>query len=198
MAFPGITINRLYKKLSTSLQSWNNYDVILLHVGTNDIVNKSEIVIMDDFTRLLKLIMTQNPGCTIVVSSVLPRIVDFDFTIHKIFFINQQLQQLCLQLGIEFLYTFSSFVSNQLYPIRNLYAFRDGGLHLNQNGSKILRLRFCQCISKFLKPSSAAKPLQRNIDCKIFQIKSVISNRQQLDNAQSTLTIDHRNLIHII
>ena len=54
MAFPGITINRLYKKLSTSLQTWNNYDVILLHVRTNDIVNKSETVIMDDFARLFK------------------------------------------------------------------------------------------------------------------------------------------------
>ena len=94
MAFPGITINRSCKKLSTSLQTWNNYDVILLHVGTNDIVNKSETVIMDDFARLFKSIMTQNPGCTIIVSSILPIIVDFDFTIHKTIFINQQLQQL--------------------------------------------------------------------------------------------------------
>ena len=97
-----------------------------------------------------------------------------------------------------FFYKFSSFVRNQLYPVRNLYAFRDGGLHLNQNGSKILRLRFCQCISKFLKHSSAAKPLQRNIECKIFHINSVISNRQQCDNVQSNLTIDPRNLTHII
>ena len=81
MAFPGITINRLYKKLSTSLQTWNNYNVISLHVGTNDI-------------------MTQNSGCTIIVSSILPRIVYSDFTIHKTIFINQQLQQLYRQLGI--------------------------------------------------------------------------------------------------
>ena len=122
-----------------------NYDVVLVHVGTNDL-NKLNSEILTKFKNLISGIRLVKSDCKIILSSILPRPVDVDLTTEKIIIVNKELQKMCYEQNVEFLYTFSSYMKSG-FPNRKLFAYRDGGLHLNQSGVKILKDRFAFSLS---------------------------------------------------
>ena len=78
------------------------FDIIILHVGTND-VNRLEIADFDIAYNIListvkKLV---RPGSVIVLSAILPRPIDFQETGYFVATVNSRLKSTCLKLVLN-------------------------------------------------------------------------------------------------
>ena len=121
------------------------YDYVILHVGTNDIDNKSVKQIMQAYKFLFRACKSAASNATIVFSSILPRLVDYEDTKNTCINVNTRLQEFCRKNNLKFVKSYQRFL-HAGQPISHLYARRDGGLHLSFEGTKQLR----QCIINLL------------------------------------------------
>ena len=138
----GATISGLSYQLLQSDINLLNYRIIIIHVGTNDVRQREMYEIECHYKALIYQIHHINKEATIILSSVLHRPVDFHSTESKVIKINQCLKD----LSKKYLYcanikTYKSFMKKGA-PNTALYARKDGGLHLNQNGTFRLRSLF--------------------------------------------------------
>ncbi|XP_053376959.1 uncharacterized protein LOC128547791 [Mercenaria mercenaria] len=137
-SYPGITIGHLTSKIMKGSINLN-YENIVIHVGTNDVNNFSSGEISSLYSNLITAVKTfTDSSVTIYLSSILPRPVDFSETGPKVKEINLSLEAICKDRKIKFLKSFRPFLkANQ--PRRELYAIKDGGLHLNLEGTRRLK-----------------------------------------------------------
>jgi lysophospholipase L1-like esterase len=144
LAFPGINISRLTSRIrrDPSLVS-EKYSIF--HVGTNDVHNLSVDEIISDFNNLITVVRGIS-NTKILMSSILPRPVDYSVTGEKVKEVNRRLKLLCAQRHARFLLSFKRFFKFGK-PLRELFAVRDGGLHLNSEGIRRLRVCFCNTIA---------------------------------------------------
>ena len=77
------------------------------------------------------------PNIHIGMSSILPRPVDYSKTNDKVVKVNKALNVLCQRYGVVFIHSYRYFV-REGKPLVELFAYKDGGLHLNVEGSKQL------------------------------------------------------------
>ncbi|KAL4230416.1 hypothetical protein ACF0H5_010798 [Mactra antiquata] len=119
----------------------------IIHVGTNDIAqdNMSVDNILSQFSSLIVLIRRLS-RTKIIISSILPRPIDLFFTETKIKELNKRLKIKCKERGVQFVASFHTFLKNAK-PVKELYAVRDGGLHLNYESTNKLRSEFVNTIS---------------------------------------------------
>ena len=90
----GLTSGRLIGKIVNKLFPLGDPSNILIHVGTND-VNSLNISAYEANMRLvIEKIRLVNPSCTVILSSVLPRLVDFRLTNLKVTSFNEKLKDL--------------------------------------------------------------------------------------------------------
>ena len=116
------------------------YSHIIIHLGTNDVVNSTTDTIIADFRELILLIKSTDSLVKIFISSILPRPVDFNlYTGSKCKSINLLLCKMCSQYNVHFIRSYKRF-SNKALPVRSSYAIKDGGLHLNEAGQYELRI----------------------------------------------------------
>ena len=144
-AFPGINVSRLTQKIS---KGWVDIDseYVILHVGTNDINSLTVSEICASFNDLISIV-GQKSSCEILVSSVLPRPIDFEVNGSKVIALNHSLEKLCKSRRITFLRSFKPFVAYGT-PRREYFATRDGGLHLNFEGTRRLRQFFVNTLTQ--------------------------------------------------
>ncbi|XP_060567834.1 uncharacterized protein LOC132726519 [Ruditapes philippinarum] len=126
--FPGINISRLTSKIENDPVLVSK-PFTIIHVGTNDINRFSEEEILSLFNNLISVIRAKS-STHIIISSILPRPVDHVLTGSKVKRINFLLKQKCLERKVQFICSFRPFFKFGK-PLRDLFAVRDGGLHLN-------------------------------------------------------------------
>ena len=143
-AFPGINISRLTNKISRGLVDLRS-KYVLLHVGTNDINTLTVPEICSSYNDLITTLRSRFI-CQVLVSSVLPRPIDFEVNGQKVKELNSALEKLCTERQIKFVRSFKPFLVDGV-PRRELYAVRDGGLHLNLEGVRRLRNVFISVIA---------------------------------------------------
>ena len=136
IAFPGINITRLTSRIQRDL-SLLSRPYTIIHVGTNDIHNLSVGEMISEYNNLITVIRNLS-NTRILFSSILPRPVDYENTKDKVKEVNRRLKLLCMERHVQFLHSFRQFFRCG-QPIRELYAVRDGGLHLNMEGTRLLR-----------------------------------------------------------
>lgn len=144
ISFPGINISRLTFRISRGQVDLNSRHLIL-HVGTNDINSLLVPEIVASYNDLISVVR-DNSVCDIVVSAVLPRPIDHDKNGEKVKDLNKKLKTLCIDRQCKFVKTFKPFL-HAGEPRRELYAVRDGGLHLNWEGCRRLRQFFINCVA---------------------------------------------------
>jgi len=144
VSFSGINIVRLTKEIQ-----WGQIDInaknVIIHVGTNDINSSDVGAIMSSFNNLISVIR-QSSKANIVISGILPRPVDWDRSNDKVKAINKLLVGLCKDRKIRFVHTYKVFL-HEGKPKRELFAVRDGGLHLNLEGSRLLEKFFVNVVA---------------------------------------------------
>ena len=137
-AFPGANVSRLMSKIEGD-KSLISKPFTILHVGTNDIAQRNVSIdkIMELFSSLISLIR-KHSKTRIIISAILPRPVDILLTEYKVKEVNKRLKEKCLERRIQFIATYRSFLKGAK-PLVELYAVRDGGLHLNYEGTRKLK-----------------------------------------------------------
>ena len=146
--FPGINVLRLTRRIETHPELVA-VPFAILHVGTNDITSLSETELLSAFNNLITVI--NKISCTkIIIPSILPRLIDHHTYPEKVKKVNSSLKNLCLKRKIQFLHSFRPFFKFGK-PIRELFAIRDRGLHLNSEGTRRLRLFFINTVAHLLK-----------------------------------------------
>ena len=137
---PGATIRQLTDKIAKLPVELVvcAYKYIILSVGTNDIEQSSIPAIIHDYTNLIFTVKSLNREADIIVAAILPRPVDFAVLGKKVIEVNKGLEQLANVHGASFVKCYRPFLYSGK-PIESLFAHRDGGLHLNKEGT--IRLR---------------------------------------------------------
>ena len=146
-AFPGITINRLAGKIDSREVSLSKFEYIIVHVGTNDLGSRSDDEIKASYNNLITFLLSKT-SAQLFMSAILPRPVDYEDSGRRVININKGLRELCIKRRVSFIHTYRPFIREGL-PKRELFAIQDGGLHLNLEGSRILRLFFWAVIQRF-------------------------------------------------
>ncbi|CAG2246311.1 unnamed protein product [Mytilus edulis] len=141
-AFRGASIGEITYQLNKNKGSiYEGYKCLVIHCGTNDI----HILSIDQFkSAYCNLISTAKllfPSMVIALSGILPRPVDFEETGQKIKDVNMALLNLCLSYKVEFIHSYRYFLKCGK-PKVELFAYKDGGLHLNCEGTRQLGLYF--------------------------------------------------------
>ncbi|CAG2214872.1 unnamed protein product [Mytilus edulis] len=139
--FRGASIGEITYQLNKNKGSiYEGYKCLVIHCGTNDI----HILSIDQFkSAYCNLISTAKllfPSMVIALSGILPRPVDFEETGQKIKEVNMALLNLCLSYKVEFIHSYRYFLKCGK-PKVELFAYKDGGLHLNCEGTRQLKER---------------------------------------------------------
>ena len=130
-----MTIKEIVRREVVDISQINN---MIIHVGTNDIKSGSADIIMARYSALTEVVLFKNPSINLILSAILPRPVDISEYGNKVIIINQKLKQYCKERGVGFTDT-TKYFRDGYCPKRHLYAYLDGGLHLNRQGTRILR-----------------------------------------------------------
>lgn len=149
-AHPGATIANLSVFLTNKHISLEGHDIIIVHVGTNNIGRRDSFAhIVSDFGNLIASIRKAKPDIRIIISSILPRPVDHHVTDPMIKDVNRFLNlEMSRDLGFKFVCSYKAVSKYGTYR-RYLFAKLDKGLHLNLEGANRLRHFFLMVISNF-------------------------------------------------
>ena len=151
-SFPGATIARLSMHFSKGHINLENYDYIIIHVGTNNIGNRdSNENIISDFGNHISTVKKMRPSIRIVISAIIPRPVDHEGTDSMIKSVNHHLRtKMCRDMGggggLYVLYVLIRHTAVSKFGTyrRYLFAKPDKGLHLNTDGANRLRFFFSE------------------------------------------------------
>lgn len=133
-------MHTLLQNLKDEVISVIGYDIVLIHVGTNDVFSTSRDAFMLNFDDCIQIIKSKNPNSTIVVSSILPRFCDFYTSDVIVGLFNDSLKSSCDSSNVKFISSFKSFLNRFKFPIYNLYS--TDGLHLSVEGWRKLCIFF--------------------------------------------------------
>lgn len=144
LPFSGATIHHIFCKIRDKTIDLTPYSHVMLHVGTNNVVGSSSEEIQAGFSNLISVIRDVS-DCKILISSILPRPVDFHTLGVKVKEINSKLESLCKKRHVQFIASFKRYFYKNA-PVRSLFAYNDG-LHLSFEGTRHLRQCFINVIS---------------------------------------------------
>ena len=113
----------------------DNFDIIVVHVGTNDLRFRSVEYIVDEMSALIVRIQNENKNAKLALSAIIQRPNDMSSEIKRRE-VNAKFKKLAKAKGCEFLCTYRPFLNQDNSPNRDLFA-RDG-LHLSTSGTKCL------------------------------------------------------------
>lgn len=145
--FPGASISRLQHKIQTNRASLH-FKFTILFVGTNDLASSLETEEIASLYNNLVTYIQSKSNTKIIVCGILPRPCDLstDPNEKRVKDMNKQLIHLCKKRKLQFLHTYRPFLRNNK-PIRSYFAVKDGGLHLNLEGSRRLRMFLINAIN---------------------------------------------------
>ena len=133
---PGATFANLSVLLTNKHISLEGHDIIIVHVGTNNIGRRDSFAhIVPDFGNLIASIRKAKPDIRIIISSILQRPVDHNVTDPMIKDVNRFLNlEMSRDLGFKFVCSYKAVSKYGTYR-RYLFAKLDKGLHLNLEGA---------------------------------------------------------------
>ena len=129
-SYSGATVNQLAKKFDENHAEKEQYNTIILHVGTNDLVREEPKKVAADMENLINKAKAHTNK--LAVSGVIKR-YDGKVNNHKIDQYNKLVNDLCSKHKITFIN--NSCIGKSLLNRSNL--------HLNRDGDKALGSSFC-------------------------------------------------------
>ena len=146
--FRGYTIAEVASTVNSGAADLYPYDIVILHVRTNDIGNRASFhSIISDYGNLIGIIRRKKTTIQIVLSAILPRPVDHNITDPMIRSVNERLRLVMSKsMRFKFVCTYKPFMHAGSVRI-GLFAKRDNGLHLNTEGTNTLKRFFIRVIS---------------------------------------------------
>jgi hypothetical protein len=144
----GANIGEIIYKLERNKKMFEKYMNFIVHVGTNDVQKLSNDQFKSAYCNLFTRVKTLFPSAVIGISSILPRPVDFEKNHEKFLKVNYDLNELCNKYKVNFIHSYRYFMKSGK-PLVELFAYKDGGLHLNYEGSRQLGIYFKTRVAHF-------------------------------------------------
>jgi hypothetical protein len=169
-SFSGATLDELTVLIKENPEIVHNYDTILVHCGTNNLLKDDATTIISKTKLIVHEIKNANPMASILVSDILSRPKDHVVLGQKVININNNLRWTVPSWGCH-LVASHKFTFRNRQPIADLF---EDGLHLNRSGTLKLRQFLSQRLSEHgVKPNG---PRQVSIYLKRFQWSKNIKN----------------------
>ena len=135
--FPGAKVMDMKHYVQPALST--SPETLVLHVGTNDLSQKSVQEVLQDLTSLGQSICTDSPKTKLVISGIIKRTDNSNLT-SKVSELNATLRQVCTTNNW-------SYISHENIDRTHLNT---SGVHLNKQGTAIM----AQNIKHFFKYSN--------------------------------------------
>ncbi len=130
--FPGAKVTRLAENIERLQTIIKQADVVIVHIGTNNIQADKASYIVERIKLLLDRIKQINHKALVGYSAMLPRPIDEFKTQRKVKGINQLLYQWCLETSKMYLKSYSP-VTKHGWAVAQFFNQKDK-LHLNEVG----------------------------------------------------------------
>ena len=118
-------------------------DAILLHIGTNNLARNFDAhAVLIEMGSLIRLIKKINDKVHVVVSGILPRLIDFDQADKSIKEYNKLLSRVCRDCNVMMIRSFNGFTCGKEPNGIKEWLFARDGLHLSTRGSYVLSQLF--------------------------------------------------------
>ena len=138
-AFPGATINSIIQKVQLGKIIVEKYNIIVLHVGTNNLMQQKPEEIIDQMNNLIITIRRKNNNAAIVLSQIIHRPCDSEYSEESRILVNKALQKLARKNRPKCFIWCTWRVTENKDKSVNLNLFARDHLHLNYLGNKKLR-----------------------------------------------------------
>ena len=134
-AVSGADIETLGRWIDQGNIPLREYELVILHVGTNDIGNRNENGFSRRYSDLINLIRHFNPSIHIKITGLLPRLIDYQRTYETTRHLNYNLKA----YAEEFKHTKNlSFYPTYLYFVAHgapqAHFWKSDRIHLNDTG----------------------------------------------------------------
>ena len=123
---PGAGVDDVTSLFDQVSEEATNESLFVLHTGTNDVRKTRSEELLDRYRKLIQQYKTKSSN--IMISGVLPRISADNVFFSKAFSLNNRLENLCKEHGIEFVNMWNEFYNKTL-------LFKEDGLHLSPVGA---------------------------------------------------------------
>ena len=123
---PGAGVDDVTDVLDQVSEEATADSLFVIHTGTNDVRNTRSEELMSKYRRLIQQYKTKSNN--IIISGVLPRMSADNVFYSKAFSLNNRLQSLCREQGIEFVNMWNDFYNKA-------GLFQNDGLHLSAVGA---------------------------------------------------------------
>ena len=126
---PGDTIAKLTNRLCNGgiepMAVLNDFDVVIFHVGTNDIDNRASFkAIISDFGHLIAICRKENPGIRTIISAIIPRPKDHSITDRMIRDVNAYLsKKMSISQNSKFICKYKPFTHCGTFMVNVLSKF---------------------------------------------------------------------------
>lgn len=145
---PGASLDDVDAAIDEVTNGATSNTLFLIHAGTNDITRTRSEELLEKYKKVIRNYKTKSNN--VLISGVLPRIDTEPVFYSKAFSLNNRLESLCLQEGVEFVNHW-----NQFFEQPTLFA--KDGLHLNSIGSARFGRLLSESIRVF-KSKNAERP----------------------------------------
>ena len=154
-AYPGLTLEDLLAKLFKEEIKVTDFKIVIVHVGTNNLVQTSLERFMQLVENITSYIITKNPGVSLAWSGIIPRPCDIrrhlllegDVSLEdKRWRFNKELKSFGKTHNILILYSWRAFIDKKSKQVKEeLFAL--DGLHLSRKGTLALKKYFVGSIN---------------------------------------------------
>ena len=165
------------------------FDVVVLHVGTNDVSRSAWSQTAGVYERMIQLIRTVHPDVCIVISGILPRHKD-RFTgedsyrtndlNRKASIVNEELKDMAIRLGVCFLSLWNIFLDRKNISWDGLHLSPDGCRHLAEalTTAAWKEARETSALQRPLRTSEKFEPMVKPVDQVCLSVESCTSYAQ--------------------
>jgi hypothetical protein len=134
LPYRGETIGEFIHKIRYNIIKLNRYTRVIVHVGTNNVLNNKPGEILSLYRTLIHLIKQKYKNIIVGISSILPRPKDYSLSGTDIKNVNLCLAKICKDEKVLIIRSYKRFFYSNGIIKRDLFAIKDGGLHLNEPG----------------------------------------------------------------
>lgn len=144
LCFPGAKVRTMSRMFPAILDRHLGLQRIIIHVGTNDIMARTNVTLFRDYTAMINDVRARKVKIT--VSGPLPTHGRGDERWSRLYGFHCRLKQFCLDRGLDYADNFDLFNANRNW-------FKRDGLHLTPAGTRQLSLNMAQT-AILIQPSS--------------------------------------------
>ena len=121
LPYRGETIGEFIHKIRYHIIKLNRYTHVIVHVGTNNVLNNKPGEILSLYRTLIHLIKQKYKNISVGISSILPRPKDYSLSGTDIKNVNLGLAKICKDEKVLFIRSYKQDFSTLMVSLKEIY-----------------------------------------------------------------------------